>query len=136
MLLSSLSPSLRRVDLPPSPYQWRIRDTSLSLIFDKYAGSIAWVRLVSILFRAQTEVVQGVINNKGDGTILTPNMIWRQGRQYVTVNQHLELPWSNLSNVLMGIYDFYGVYEPTLCSVTILDDKEGILGEVIIGSGY
>ena len=91
---------------------------------------------MSMLFRAQTEIVQGVINNKGDGTILTPNIIWRLGRSYITVNQHLELPWSTLSETLVGIKDFYDAFEPIMCSVTILDDNKGILGEVIIGSGY
>ena len=88
---------------------------------------------MSMVFRAQTAIVQEVIDNKGDGTIHTPNIIWWRGRYYITVNQHLELPWSTLSKTLVGINDVFDNYAPTMCSVTILDDKEGILGEVIIG---
>ena len=89
-----------------------------------------------VLFKAQTEIVKGVVENKGDGTILTPNLIWRHGTMYVTVNQHLELPWSILSKALVGIVDFYDAFYQTTCSVTILEDKAGILGEVIVGTGF
>lgn len=129
---------LCRNGLPPSPYQWRIKGTTLSLVFGNFRGPPALdrARIVSLFFRAQTEVVNGVIENKGDGTIQTPNLIWRHGRMYVTVNQHLELPWSTLSKALVGIMDFYDAFYETACSVTILEDKAGILGEVIVGEGF
>ena len=91
---------------------------------------------MSILFRAQNEIIQGLLENRGDALIRTPNMIWRQGKLYVTVNHHLELRWSVLAEALDGIFNFFGAFYDTTCSVTIFDAKAGILGEIIVGMGY
>ena len=110
--------------LPPNPYQWDIEDTSIRLIFGRYSGIVDMNSMIKILFRAQTEMVTGLVANKGDGMIPTPNLSWRLGILYLTVNQKLELPWSVLSRALVGLNDFYDTFYPLQCTVSILDMKE------------
>lgn len=133
----------RSDDIPPDPFQMRIRDTTITIIFGKY-GKPPSARdalsyrdtLLYLLFRAQAEIVKNVVANRGDGAIPTPNIIWRHARHFVTVNQHLQLPWSTLSQSLTGLMDFYDRYYVTTLSVMILEDKAGILGELTVGMGY
>ena len=120
----------------------RIRDTTITLIFGKY-GKPPSARdalsyrdtLLYLLFRAQAEIVKNVVTNRGDGTIPTPNIIWRHARHFVTVNQHLQLPWSTLSLSLTGLMDFFDRYYATTLTMMILEDKVGILGELTVGMG-
>ena len=139
----SLMSSPRSDDIPQDPFQMRIRDTTITLIFGKY-GKPPSARdalsyrdtLLYLLFRAQAEIVKNVVTNRGDGTIPTPNIIWRHAHHFVTVNQHLQLPWSILSQSLMGLMDFYDRFYAMTLSVMILEDKAGILGELTVGIGY
>lgn len=129
--------------MPTDPYQMRIRDTTITLIFGKFGPPPAprdqnyyRATLLNILFRAQAEIVKHVVENRGDGTIPMPNLIWRHARHYVTINQHLTLPWSTLSQALVGLVDFYDRFVEMALRMTILDDNLGILGEVTVDSGF
>ena len=127
---------------PQDPFQMRLRDTTITLIFGKY-GQPPSVRdalsyrdtILYLLFRAQTEIVKMVVANKGDGTIPTPNIGWRHGRHFVTINQQLQMPWSTLSQSLVGLMDFYDRFYATTLTIIILEDKAGILGELTVGAG-
>ena len=133
----------RSDDIPLDPFQMRIRDTTITLIFGKY-GSPPSARdalsyrdtLLYLLFRAQAEIVKNVVTHRGDGRIPTPNIIWRHAQHFITINQHLQLPWSTLSQSLIGLMDFYDRYYVMTLSVTILEDEAGILGELTVGMGY
>ena len=83
------------------------------------------------------EIVQAVIQNKGDGKIPQPNFIWRQGRTYVTLNNdNLDLTWGIMSEVLQGIRSWGWNIAWIAADFTILHQTEGILGSGTIGIGF
>lgn len=118
-----------------------LKDTSITLLFSNYGrppaarDALAYrARLLYILYRAQAEIVDEVVKNRGDALIPLPNKIWSHGPTHVKLNQLLQLPWSILSRTFTALMDFYDrFYEMTLL-VTILDDKKGILGDITVGS--
>lgn len=91
---------------------------------------------MSIVEKAQYEVVSSVVRARGDGPIAQPTFEWRHGRVYVRVEHGLELTWLVMAEALHGVVEFGYSYGFFGCVFTVLDDTAGVVGSGSVGVGY
>ena len=63
----------------PDPFQMRVYQTSVSMVFSGFSKPYIHFRdveLFDIGHKAQYEIVQAVVQNRGDGPIAQPNFEW------------------------------------------------------------
>lgn len=118
----------------PDPYQARVYGTRTSLVFSGFSkpyNNVNCADIYTIGARAQYEIVQNVVRNRGDGPIAQPNFQWHRYKTALTFNHKLddELTWLMLSQAIQGVVDFgWDVGCLTIGEIVILDDTLGIVG--------
>ena len=118
-------------DYPLDPYQLRVSGTTTSLIFSKYGGPILCESFLTVIAKAQYEIVQAIVAARGDGPVSQPNFEWCEQKLYLRISRPLareDLTWLMLADTLEGTRGFFAGRGWFETEITILDDTAGPVG--------
>lgn len=114
--------------------QYKGVETATSIIFNKYSRPIQQSNLVQLSKLAFYDIIQSVIEARGNAVIPTPNIFWSHGLLFLRLNQQLELTWLMLAQTIKGIGDFMDNYGYISCEILVLDDELGPVASGWLGS--
>ncbi|KAL8764836.1 MAG: hypothetical protein Q9194_006817 [Teloschistes cf. exilis] len=149
---------LSRDDLPTDPYQQRIPQTTLYLVFSGFRSPLSPfnpLQLIDIGFQAQSDIVDMMNFNRGraegGGKVPMPNLEYYsyhaggpggrgKGKAVFLRWNHRavdgELTWLMLSKAIRGVVSFGWMTNFVLCKrISLVDDRLGVVaeGELVFG---
>lgn len=106
------------------------------MIFSNYGGQVPKADVTEVCFAAQSENVEAVIANNGDGPVTMLQLQYWSGDLYMKIRprgSQTRMTWLMLSQTLKGVIQFMETYSWVAAKFTVLDDALGIVGMGMIG---
>lgn len=117
---------------PPDPYQFRVPDTTTSLILSHYGLSVDRTPFLALTATTQYKLVQEAVAAQGDGPVPQQHMDWNRRDLYIHVQRPLrqrDLTWLMVADTVEGLRLFFErVHAWFELRITILDDTAGMVG--------
>lgn len=83
------------------------------MIFSKYGGQLSRADVIDVCFAAQSEVVEAVVANNGNGPVTSLQVQYWAGNMYMKIRPHSDqtgMTWLMLSQTLKGVVQFMETY--------------------------
>jgi hypothetical protein len=104
------------------------------MIFSKYGEHLSPADVLDVCFEAQSEAVEAVVANNGNGPVPRLQVQYWAGNLYMSIRPHgrMRMTWLMLSHTLKGVVQFMETYDWVGAKFTVLDNSLGIVGTGII----